>query len=317
MDSFQTSEKNDLLRVSDLKVHFDTPEGVVRAVDGVTITLSPGQRTCLVGESGCGKTILALALLRLLPPQARVSGNVHFDGVDLLALSKGALRRVRRRGLGMVFEQPSAYLNPLFPVGWQVSESVRLSRGCSRTAARRRALRLLDMTRIPEVRKRYRQFPHQLSGGMRQRVMIAMALAKDPRLLVADEPTTALDPTVRRNILTLLRDCLDETDAACLCITHDWGAARRLCDTAAVMYAGHILEAGPAHQVLEAPRHPYVKALRQSMGGKSPRPIPGQPPALTDIPPGCRFQPRCVHPGKACASVLPPLNGGVRCHNHQ
>ncbi|MFW5722834.1 MAG: ABC transporter ATP-binding protein [Desulfohalobiaceae bacterium] len=317
MNPTQTSESKNLLRVNDLKVHFDTPEGVVRAVDGVSLSLAPGQRTCLVGESGCGKTILALALLRLLPPQARVSGNVHFEGIDLLALSNGDLRRVRRRGLGMVFEQPSAYLNPLFPAGWQVSESVRLSRGCSRAEARRRALQLLDMTRIPEARKRYYQFPHQLSGGMRQRVMIAMALAKDPRLLVADEPTTALDPTIRRSILTLLRGCLDETGAACLCITHDWDAARRLCDTAAVMYAGHILEAGPAQQVLEDPRHPYVRALQRAMGGKRPRPIPGQPPALTDIPTGCRFQPRCIHSGETCAAVLPPLNGGVRCHNHQ
>jgi oligopeptide/dipeptide ABC transporter ATP-binding protein len=172
------------------------------------------------------------------------------------------------------------------------------------------------MTCIPEARKRFFQFPHQLSGGMRQRVMIAMALAKDPRLLVADEPTTALDPTVRRSILALLQDCLDETGAACLCITHDWDAARQLCDTAAIMYAGHILEAGSVQQVLDAPRHPYVKALRQAMEGERPRPIPGQPPALTDNPSGCRFQPRCIHSGEACAAVLPPLNGGVRCHNH-
>ncbi len=317
MHPLHAPDNTDLLRVKDLTVHFDTPEGVVRAVDGVSLALSPGQRTCLVGESGCGKTILALALLRLLPPQARVSGSVHFEGVDLLALSTGDLRRLRRQGLGMIFEQPSAYLNPLFPVGWQVSESVRLSRGCSRAKARRRALQLLDMTRIPETRKRFHQFPHQLSGGMRQRVMIAMALAKDPRLLVADEPTTSLDPTVRRSILALLRECLDATGAACLCITHDWGAASHLCDSAAVMYAGHILETGPAQQVLEAPRHPYVKALRRAMQDDRPRPIPGQPPALTDIPPGCRFQPRCIQSGETCAAVLPPLNGGVRCHNHQ
>ncbi|MFW5838097.1 MAG: ABC transporter ATP-binding protein [Desulfovibrionaceae bacterium] len=305
------------LAVQDLNVHFDTPDGVVRAVDGVSLCLKAGDRLCLVGESGCGKTILALALMRLLPPGARVSGHIVFQGVDVLRLSEQDVRRVRRRGMGMVFEQPSAYLNPLFPAGWQVAEAVRLSRGCSRSGAKRRALELMDMARIPEARMRYGQFPHQLSGGMRQRVMVAMALAKDPKLLVADEPTTALDPSVRRSILALLRECLDETGAACMMITHDWEAARSLCDTAAVMYAGHILETGPAAQVLEAPRHPYAKALRQAMGGRTPLPIPGQPPSLTDLPDGCRFQPRCIHSGTACARLAPPLNGGVRCHNHQ
>lgn len=307
----------DLLRVQELTVQFPSPAGVVRAVDGVSLRLRQGERTCLVGESGCGKTILALALLRLLPPGTRLSGQVLFQGVDVLRLSEKAMRRVRRQGMGMIFEQPSAYLNPLFPAGWQVAEAVRLSRGGSRSAAKRRALRLLDMVRIPEAGKRYHLFPHQFSGGMRQRVMIAMALAKDPRLLVADEPTTALDPTVRLGILSLLRECLDETGAACLCITHDWDAARSLCDTAAVMYAGQILETGPADRVLRTPRHPYAQALRQAMDGRTPRPIPGQAPALTDLPEGCRFQPRCVHSAAACATVLPPLNGGVRCHNHQ
>jgi oligopeptide/dipeptide ABC transporter ATP-binding protein len=312
-----SSDNGNLLFVRDLEVHFDTPDGVVRAVDGVSLCLKAGQRLCLVGESGCGKTILALALMRLLPPGARLSGEIVFQGVDVLRLSDREARRMRRRGMGMVFEQPSAYLNPLFPAGWQVAEAVRLSRGCTRTAARIRALELMDMARIPEAKMRYGQFPHQLSGGMRQRVMVAMALAKDPRLLIADEPTTALDPTVRRSILALLDECLEETGAACLLITHDWEAAQNLCDTAAVMYAGHILEAGSAAQVLESPRHPYAKALHQAMGGESPRPIPGQPPLLTALPGGCRFQPRCIHSVTDCALLAPPLNGGVRCHNHQ
>ncbi len=306
-----------LLEVRNLKVHFPSMDGIVRAVDEVSFSLRRGEKACLVGESGCGKTILALALLRLLPPGAKLSGKVLFRGVDLLRISKREMRMVRRQGMGMIFEQPSAYLNPLFPVGWQVAEAVRLSRGCSRQDAKSRALRLLDLARIPEARKRYRQFPHQLSGGMRQRVMISIALAKDPALLVADEPTTALDPTVRRSILSLLRDCLDETGAALLCITHDWDAARTLCETAAVMYAGQFLEVGPAGQVLDCPKHPYASALRRSMGGESPEPIPGSPPALTDLPCGCRFQPRCNCSCEQCASVVPEFNGGVRCHSHQ
>ncbi|WP_419781202.1 ABC transporter ATP-binding protein [Maridesulfovibrio sp.] len=310
-------EDRPLLQVSNLKVHFDSLDGIVRAVDEVSFRLGSGEKACLVGESGCGKTILALSLLRLLPPGAKLSGNVMFQGADLLQFPEKEMRRVRRQGMGMIFEQPSAYLNPLFPVGWQVAEAVRLSRGCSRRDAISRALRLFDLARIPEARKRYWQFPHQLSGGMRQRVMISMALAKDPALLVADEPTTALDPTVRRSILNLLRDCLDETGAALLCITHDWEAARNLCETAAVMYAGQILEIGPADQVLDCPKHPYASALRRSMGGKRPEPIPGNPPALTDLPCGCRFQPRCGCSCEQCVSVVPEFNGGVRCHNHQ
>ncbi|SOB58795.1 oligopeptide transporter subunit; ATP-binding component of ABC superfamily [Pseudodesulfovibrio profundus] len=313
----KSQQNSSLLQVRNIKVQFDSPAGMVRAVDDVSFDLGCGEKACLVGESGCGKTILALSLLRLLPPGAKISGQVLFRGDDLLALSERKMRRVRRRGMGMIFEQPSAYLNPLFPVGWQIAEAVRLSRGCGRHEANLRALRLLDMARIPEAKKRFRQFPHQLSGGMRQRVMVAMALAKDPVLLVADEPTTALDPTVRRSVLGLLLDCLEETGAALLCITHDWNAARRLCQTAAVMYAGQILELGPAAQVLNRPRHPYASALHRSMDGSCPEPIPGSPPALTDLPCGCRFQPRCSNSCETCCSIVPEFNGGVRCHNLQ
>ena len=312
-----TTTTHTVLRVKDLKVRFQSQEGMVHAVDGVSLDLHKGERTCLVGESGCGKTILALALLRLLPPGAKISGQIMFQDVDVLRLSEPEMRRVRRGGMGLIFEQPSSYLNPLFPAGWQVAEAVMLSRSCSRSVAKQRALELLDMTRIPDAGKRYHQFPHQFSGGMRQRVMIAMALAKDPKLLVADEPTTALDPTVRLSILKLLRECLDETGAACLCITHDLDAARCLCNTAAVMYAGQIMETGTASQVLDKPRHPYAKALRQAMVGNTPNPIPGQAPSLSDLPKGCRFQPRCGNCGELCSTDLPPLNGGVRCHYHQ
>lgn len=317
MTANQIHQDKNLLSINKLKVYFDTKEGKVRAVDDVNLNLAWGERVCLVGESGSGKSILALALLRLLPASACYSGSLIFKGQDLLKLSHREMRKIRSKGIGMIFEQPFAYLNPVFSAGWQIAETVRISRGCSRKESKQRALQLLDMVCIPEARKRYHQFPHQLSGGMRQRVMIALALAKDPHLLVADEPTTALDPTVRMGIFALLRDCLQETGAALLCITHDWNTARSLCERATVMYAGHILETGSAEQVLEVPRHPYTNALLQAMDNGSPKPIPGEPPALTDLPHGCRFKPRCVHCLDKCAGLqkIPALNRGVRCHN--
>ncbi len=288
----------DLLTLEDLAVHFDTDEGVVQAVDGAALTIAPGEVVGLVGESGSGKSVTAMAILRLLRPPARVmSGRIHFDGRDLLALSEEEMRSVRGSQISMVFQSPRTSLNPVLPVGRQIERLLVLHGGAPPGEARERAVAMLREAGIAEPARRAGQYAHQLSGGMCQRVMIAMALATNPRLLIADEPTTGLDVSIAAQILDLLRDLGRRTGAAILLITHDLGVVAKLCDRVVVMHAGQTVEWATVRGLFHAPAHPYTRALIRSI----PRvdrevamePIPGSVPSLLTPPRGCRFAPRC------------------------
>jgi oligopeptide transport system ATP-binding protein len=312
-----------LLEVRDLAVEFATPDGVVSAVNGVGFTLGPGETLAIVGESGSGKSVTAQAVMGLVDrPGAVTGGSVWLfpsgdtpypGGVDLLRLNDEERRQVRGRRIAMIFQDPLSALNPVFSVGFQIGEMFRVHQGCSRREARRRAVEALRRVRIPSAAERVRDHPHQFSGGMRQRVMIAMALALGPEVLIADEPTTALDVTVQAQILELLADLQAETGMGLVLITHDLGVAAEVADRVAVMYAGRVVETGPAGEVLLAPRHPYTQGLLasrpQGVGrlGQRLEPIAGAPPSLSRIPPGCPFHPRCPYAVERCRVERPPL----------
>ena len=300
----------DLLTLEDLTVHFDTDEGVVQAVDGAALTIAPGAVVGLVGESGSGKSVTALAILRLLRPPARVvSGRIRFDGRDLFALSEEEMRSVRGSHISMVFQSPRTSLNPVLPVGRQIERLLVLHGGAAPGQARERAVAMLREAGIAEPDRRAGQYAHQLSGGMCQRVMIAMALATNPRLLIADEPTTGLDVSIAAQILELLRDLGRRTGAAILLITHDLGVVARLCDRVVVMHAGQTVEWATVRRLFHAPAHPYTRALIRSI----PRvdrevamePIPGSVPSPLAPPRGCRFAPRCPLVRTECAAHVP------------
>jgi oligopeptide/dipeptide ABC transporter ATP-binding protein len=303
-----------LLHVEDLRVEF-LGRRPVHAVRGLTYTIGPGEAVGLVGESGSGKSVSALSLLRLLPEKAAriTSGRAVFQGRDLLAMSPSELEDVRGDRVAMVFQDPLIYLNPVLTVGEQVAESLQRHRGLARSEALGRAEELLALVGIPNARGRLRDFPHQFSGGMRQRAMIAMALACDPLLLIADEPTTALDVTIQAQILDLLRTLRDEKGMALLLITHDLGVVAGVTDRVAVMYAGRVVEAGPTGPLLAAPRHPYTAGLLRSLPRVDrPRqsaltPIEGAPPDLSATLVGCPFRPRCARAVERCATDDPPL----------
>jgi len=303
-----------LLEVDDLTVEFATPTGVVRAVDGVSFTLGEGEVLGLVGESGSGKTVTCRALMRLLPSRrARiVTGSARIDGVDLMAMTEPEMRAVRGLTMGMIFQNPMTHLDPVMTIGAQIAEPLRAHLGMARAEALAQATELLRQVGIPDPKARLGAYPHEFSGGMRQRAMIAAALARRPRLLIADEPTTALDVTVQMQILRLLLDLRDTTGLAIVLITHDLGVVAETCDTVAVMYAGRIVERAPKAALLRRPLHPYSDGLTRSQpGSASPGrelpSIPGQPPSLADLPSGCRFRPRCDHAEPACAEASPPL----------
>ncbi len=300
-----------LLEVSDLSIRMDgAPEPIV---DLVSFSLEPGETLCIVGESGCGKSLTALALMGLLatPPLRLAGGRAEFQGDDLFALSTAALRARRGDRMAMIFQEPMTSLNPALRIGEQIAEAVREHRDVSKEAARERALEMLKRVRIPAPEKRLDEFPHQLSGGMRQRAMIAMALANDPALLIADEPTTALDVTIQAQILDLMRSLSSETGAALILITHDLGVVAEMADKVAVMYAGRIVESGSVGDVFDDPQHPYTLGLMSSMpslGARSDRlvTIPGAVPTPAGMPTGCRFAARCPFAGPDCAE-RPPL----------
>ncbi len=304
-----------LLDVRDLRTWFDTSGGVVRAVDGVSFDVQPGETLALVGESGCGKSVTALSIMRLVPspPGRIVGGEVRFDGRDLLALADRDIRRVRGREIAMIFQEPMTSLNPVLTIGLQVTETMEHHLGLSRAQARARAVELLGLVGIPEPERRLDQHPHQFSGGMRQRVMIAIALACRPRLILADEPTTALDVTIQAQILELLKRLSREFGVAMVIITHNLGVVARYADRVNVMYAGKVIERGPAAAIYERPRHPYTLGLLRSVPRLDrPRrerldPIPGQPPDLARLPAGCSFQPRCRFAVVRCGQESPPL----------
>jgi oligopeptide/dipeptide ABC transporter ATP-binding protein len=299
-----------LLEVENLHVHFPTAEGVARAVDGVSFNLEARRTLCLVGESGCGKSTTALALLRLQPASALVSGSVRFEGTSLLDLPESRLRQVRGVGIGMIFQEPAASLNPIYTLGGHVAEAVRLHQRLSRRAARARTLEFLRDVRMPEPERVARQYPHEVSGGMRQRALIAMALAGRPRLLLADEPTSALDVTVQAEVLALLRRLREQHGMALLLITHDLDVVAALGEEVAVMYAGKVVEHGPAAEVFRRPLHPYTEGLlgcRPRLGHRGRLPsIDGTVPPATRWPPGCRFRDRCNYRSDRCLQE-PPL----------
>ncbi len=320
------------LSVRDLSVEFDTPEGVVRAVDGVSFDVFPGETVALVGESGCGKTMTALAILGLVPrPNGSVaSGEIRCGGRDLLGLSNRELRSIRGSVASMVFQEPTSSLNPVFTVGKQIAGVLRAhDPGLSRRAARERAVELLHSVGVPDALSRIDDYPHQWSGGMCQRALIAMAIANRPRVLIADEPTTALDVTIQAQVLEVLDTARRETGAATLLITHDLGVVAEMADRVVVMYAGRVVETATVDEIFHAPRHPYTLGLMASL----PRldidvarlvPIPGQPPHLHRIPAGCAFNPRCrLRQGRSrCVEQSPPLlQAGLTgrrtaCHFH-
>jgi peptide/nickel transport system ATP-binding protein len=303
-----------LLSVEDLCVEFATPAGTVRAVDGASFAVAPGEVIGLVGESGSGKTVTCRSVMRLLPSrQARIArGRILFEGRDLVPLGEAALRDVRGPQIAMIFQNPSTHLDPVMTVGDQVAEAIVYHEGTTRAEARRRAAELLRQVGIPDPERQLDAYAHQFSGGMRQRVMIAAALSCRPNLLIADEPTTALDVTVQAQILRLLLDLRDRTGLAIILVTHDLGVVAQTCDSVAVMYAGRIVERASKRDLLHRPLHPYTEGLIRSQPEAAPpgRPLPsieGQPPSLAALPEGCRFHPRCFYVEPECRAADVPL----------
>ena len=289
-----------LLEVKDLKTYFYTDSGVAKAVDGVTFSLDKGKTLGIVGESGCGKSVTSLSIMRLVDPATgrNEGGSIVFDGQDLLTLPEKEMRKLRGNRISMIFQEPMTSLNPVFTIGDQISESLKLHKGLDKKAARNRAIELLELVGIPEAGKRVDEYPHQLSGGMRQRVMIAMALSGDPELLIADEPTTALDVTIQAQILQLLKDLQEKLHMSIIIITHDLGVIAEMADEVAVMYAGDIVEKAPTRALFDDPKHPYTIGLMNSIPDINDhvsrlRTLEGLVPSLYDMPSGCRFAPRC------------------------
>ncbi len=304
-----------LLELDDVKVYFNTADGMAKAVDGVSYSVYPGKTLGVVGESGCGKTVSALSILRLIqPPGEIVAGKILFEGVNLLDLSENDIRKVRGARISMIFQEPMTALNPVFTIGDQIGEVVRLHRGASKKEAIDRAVEMLTKVGIPSPEKRVYEYPHQLSGGMRQRAMIAMALSCDPTLLIADEPTTALDVTIQAQILDLMVDMKEQYHASIMMITHDLGVVAQTCDDVVVMYAGKVVEAAPVKALFANPAHPYTRGLldsipvRHGWDGKGRlKEIKGMVPSLTDLPKGCAFNPRCPDVMDVCKEKIPDL----------
>jgi oligopeptide transport system ATP-binding protein len=308
------SEKQPLLRVDDLAVEFRTRDGVVHAVDGVTYDLAAGETLAILGESGSGKSVSAQAIMGILdmPPAFITRGEVRFAGDDLLTLPEKRRRHVRGERISMIFQDALSALNPVYPVGWQIAEMFRTHRGTSRSEATRAAVELMDRVHIPSAAARVGDYPHQFSGGMRQRVMIAMAIALEPDILIADEPTTALDVTVQAQIMDLLSELQRDTGMGLILITHDLGVVAQVADRVAVMYAGRIVETATIDDLYARPAHPYTEGLiasipRLEQKGHRLTPIGGAPPNLTRVPPGCSFHPRCPRARGNCRVDEPPL----------
>ena len=312
-----------LLEVKDLRVHFDTEDGVVQAVDGISYTVERGQALGIVGESGSGKSVSSLTVMGLTrSPRTRISGEILFEGRDLLKTSGDDLREVRGNDIAMIFQDPLSSLHPYYKIGKQLVEAVRVHQDVSKAQARDRAIEMLGLVGIPDPRSRIDSYPHEFSGGMRQRVMIAMALINEPKLLIADEPTTALDVTVQAQILDLIERLQSELGTAVVIITHDLGVVAEVADEIAVMYAGRIVEYASKDVVFAAPEHPYTWGLLKSIPRlDTPRdeelvPIAGRPPSLIVKPQGCSFHPRCPYAHDTCIKVDPPLYPGPEGPRH-
>ena len=303
-----------LLEVKNLRTYFFTRWGTVKAVDGVSFDVSQGETFGLVGESGCGKSITCLSLMRLVPEPAGkiVEGEIRFDGQDLLKYSENQMRKIRGSQISMILQDPMTSLNPVFTVGKQVTEAIKIHRGLKGSLLWRGAERMLEMVRIPSPKVRLKNWPHELSGGMRQRVVGAIALSCEPRLLIADEPTTSLDATIQVQLLNLLSEIQKRTGLALIFITHDFGIIARMCQRAAVMYAGKIVETAPVKKLFDHPAHPYTQALMRSLPKVERKvdklfSIEGQPPPLHRLPVGCAFAPRCNYTTDKCEVEYPPF----------
>jgi peptide/nickel transport system ATP-binding protein len=301
-----------LVSVRDLTVRFVSKDATVRAVNGVSFDLAAGEVLTILGESGSGKSVTLRALMRLLPPKkARIEGRMTVAGDDVLALDAAGLERLRGAKVAMIFQEPMTALDPVFTIGTQIAETVMVHEGVTRQAADARALELLELVQIPSAKRRLANYPHELSGGLRQRAMIAIALSCKPKLLLADEPTTALDATVQIQILLLIRKLQQEFGMGVIFVTHDLGVAGEIADRIAVMYAGRLIETGSVADIMRAPLHPYTQGLMRStvhagMRGVRLTAIPGAPPDLAALPPGCAFAPRCAQADAACAAAVPP-----------
>ncbi|MED5396000.1 MAG: ABC transporter ATP-binding protein [Pseudomonadota bacterium] len=304
-----------LLEIEGLKTQFFTSAGTVKAVDGVSYTVEQGETVAVVGESGCGKSVTALSILRLIPwpPGRIIDGHIRFDNKDLLSLDEESMREIRGRDIGMIFQEPMTSLNPVLSIGLQLTETLVTHMEITQEAAQRRAAELLEMVGISEPNRRLKQYPHHLSGGMRQRVMIAMALSCEPKLIIADEPTTALDVTIQAQILELMKDLTRKLNVAMIIITHNLGVVARYADRVNVMYAGKIIESGSANDIYHAPKHPYTLALLKSIPRMDQArqakldPVEGQPPDLTKLDDGCAFRPRCRYAIDRCNADFPLL----------
>ncbi|MCF8034444.1 MAG: ABC transporter ATP-binding protein [Desulfarculaceae bacterium] len=317
-----------LLSIDGLSTVFDSEDGPIVAVDGLSLAVAPGEIAGLVGESGCGKSLTALSVMGLLPPHGRVAaGRILFEGTDLLTLSSKRMRALRGEDISMIFQEPMTSLNPVFTVGRQIAEEIVTYREGSRAEAWQRAIAMLDKVGIPEPKARAKAYPHQLSGGMRQRVMIAMALALDPKLLIADEPTTALDVTIQAQILELMRHLQSETGAAVLLITHNLAVVAQTCSRVMVMYTGRLVEDAAVDELFDHPLHPYTQGLLACLPARAPRPgqklptIGGIVPALGHLPRGCAFSDRCPQAFEPCRQAEPALvevepGHSVRCYLH-
>ncbi|MFI5695607.1 ABC transporter ATP-binding protein [Kribbella sp. NPDC051586] len=309
-----------LLEVRDLKVSFDTPDGTVRAVRGLSFDVEAGQTLAVVGESGSGKSVSTQTITGLTRG-AKVSGTAFFDGTDLITAEKSTLRRLRGAQIGMIFQDPLSSLHPQYRIGWQIVEMIRAhDREISKQGARKRAAELLTLVGIPRATERIDDYPHQFSGGMRQRVMIAMAMALDPALLIADEPTTALDVTVQAQVLNVMRRLQEQFGTAIILITHDLGVVAEMADEVVVMYAGAVMERAPRRDIFYRNHHPYTQGLLASLPARSGdrlTPIPGTPPSLISLPKGCPFAARCPHVFDKCRTEAPPLIDVARDPRHQ
>ncbi len=294
-----------LLEISDLKTHFPTQSGIVRAVDTIDLSIRESETFGLIGETGCGKTVLGLTLMRLLHPTTTVEGTIRYRGKNLLTISEAEMRLIRGEEIAMILQNPTTSLNPVMRVGEQIAEAIRLHQGLRRRAAKEKAIEMLDAVRIPSPAQRANEYPHEFSGGMKQRAMIAMGLACDPALIIADEPTKGLDVTIKAQITELIKETTKEK--AMLLITHDLGVARALCDRIALMYAGELVEYATTEEIFENPLHPYTRGFLGSLPGNGLVPIPGMSPSLIDLPDGCRFHPRCSHAKAVCRKKHPEL----------
>ncbi|OGP61730.1 MAG: peptide ABC transporter ATP-binding protein [Deltaproteobacteria bacterium RBG_13_47_9] len=317
-------ENHFLLRIRDLHTEFFLDEGVAKAVDGVDLELRDGETLGIVGESGCGKSVTALSIMRLIPfpPGKIVKGEIFFDGIDLLSLSEAEMRKIRGRSISMIFQEPMTSLDPVFQIGDQISEVLYMHEGLSRKEAWERSVEMLRKVGIPSPERRVKEYPHQLSGGMRQRVMIAMAMACSPKLMIADEPTTALDVTIQAQILELITRLKEEKSMSVILITHNLGVIAETAQNVAVMYAGRIFEYTSVHAIFTNPKHPYTQGLLRSISRmdeddtrkKKLEPIPGLVPSLLILPRGCKFNDRCKYTLEKCDKEEPPLIETVRGH---